>query len=305
MNIKFFILTNINQKKEIIDYLYNYIDIYNIRYIMLKTECNAQVLKYNTFYITPHYNGYNYILLILKLSDKINYCFLISRFDLKFNKIDINLKAITIYKLNINYNYINDIDEYVDTIVDGKLLPNNDFLINDIFYLKNKKLLLNKIDEKLLLFQNEINKLNNILNINFNITLIKLYNSNEIKNIIYSNDKNITGIIFLSNRSSKIYIYVNEKEFEEIKNYNKNIKNNYNITENNNEQLFLLKKTNIIDVYEVYKYNQNNDNNIKEGIASVPNINLSHKLRNYFKNNEVLITKCIFDKKFSKWKPII
>ena len=63
----------------------------------------------------------------------------------------------------------------------------------------------------------------------------------------------------------------------------------------------LLQKTLIIDVYEVFTL----DKSFRFGICHVPNIKLSHKLREYFDNNNQLITKCIYDNKFSKWIPLI
>jgi hypothetical protein len=68
-----------------------------------------------------------------------------------------------------------------------------------------------------------------------------------------------------------------------------------------NDRELLLQKTQIVDVYEIYTL----DKLTRLGICAVPNIELSHKLYAHFKSNNHLITNCMYDNKFSKWKPII
>jgi hypothetical protein len=148
---------------------------------------------------------------------------------------------------------------------------------------------------------------------NFNVKLIKLYKYNEMNDLVYNKIRNsdfkINGLIFLPIRSGRVYIYINDTEFDTIKNSPNlevitdvtNIKLSQNMDVQIQEKELLLQKTQIVDVYEVFTI----DKTCRFGISSIPNIEISHKLRKHFNNNDQLIIKCIFDNNFLKWKPII
>merc|ERR1712100_501236 len=62
-------------------------------------------------------------------------------------------------------------------------------------------------------------------------------------------------------------------------------------------------KTDIVDVYKLFLQS----NNCKEeiGIAHIPTMECSHMCQNIFeKKNNIVIMKCVFNKKFRKWTPI-
>jgi hypothetical protein len=113
--------------------------------------------------------------------------------------------------------------------------------------------------------------------------------------------------VFIPQRSGRIFIYINDEEFENIKTSPNldirtdisNIKLPSNI--NLDERTLLLQKTLNVDVYEVFTL----DKTFRFGICHVPNIELSHKLRTHFETNNQLITNCTYDNKFSKWVPSI
>lgn len=298
-------------KKELIEYLYINLDLYNIRYCIMKTTEHAQQLKQQPYHITPHFHGYNYFLVFKKLSDNITRAYLIFRMDLKFTINDINPNNIKIYRLNtVNYN----IDDYDNTIIDGKLVYKKEqkiFLINDIFYFGGQKYLSMKILDKFNIIDPYIQQINKILNYIFDTKLIRIYKNSEMNDLVYNKIKNsdfkINGLVFIPHRTGKILIYINDTEFENIKN-NPNLDLVSSITNvkfsNNtklNKQTLLLQKTQIIDVYEVFTL----DKIYRFGICCIPNIDLSHKLRNHFKNSDHLITECEFNNKFLKWMPII
>ena len=62
-------------KNELLDYIYTNIDIFQLRYSILRTVEHAQQLKHQTFHITSHFHGYNYLLIFKKLSE---YCWYLS-----------------------------------------------------------------------------------------------------------------------------------------------------------------------------------------------------------------------------------
>ena len=104
-------------KKEIINHIYLNIDIYHIRCCLLKSIEYVDQLKQQTYYITPHFQGYNYLLVFKKINNDVN-AFIVYRMDLKFEQKDVDINTIKIYKLNIK----RSINEYDNTIFDGKLI---------------------------------------------------------------------------------------------------------------------------------------------------------------------------------------
>ena len=201
-----------------------------------------------------------------------------------------------------------------NTIIDGKLVFKKEqklFLISDIYYYSNEKLLNMKIIDKFEKYNNQINQLNQLLIDYFESKIIRIYKYSDMNDLVYNRIKNsdykINGLVFIPQRSNRTFIYINDEEFENIKTSPNldvqtdisNIKLPSNI--NLEERTLLLQKTLNIDVYEVFTL----DKTFRFGICHVPNIELSHKLRQYFETNNQLITKCIYDNKFSKWKPLI
>lgn len=302
---------NYNLKLELLNYIYDSIDLYQLRYCIMKTQDHAQQLKQQSYHITSHFHGYNYFLIFKKLSDGIMGVYLVYRMDLCFNKSDLKINNIKIYKLNIDNNI--DINKFNNTIIDGKLVIKKEiklFLISDILYYKGNKLLTIKIIDKFDKMDNDMEYLNNLVESTFELKFIKIYNCFEMNDLVYNKIKNsdfkINGLIFFPQRSGKILIYINDNEFENIKT-SPNLEISTNITNiklpNNillDKKTLLLQKTLSVDVYEVYDI----DKTCRFGICSVPTIDLSHKLRKYFDTNDQLIIECEFDNKFNKWKPL-
>ena len=114
-------------------------------------------------------------------------------------------------------------------------------------------------------------------------------------------DYNCKGIYFVPLRTdySKI-LYIIPKD------------NNFNVSKSKEIQsiskdtkCFRIMKTMKPDVYELYL---NNDNNIiKQGIALVQTIQLSHQLLSYFENKDYqdeILVECKFNSDFNKWEPL-
>jgi hypothetical protein len=143
---------------------------------------------------------------------------------------------------------------------------------------------------------------NNLDNLNFKLCDIYEYkDSLQLINSIKTSEFKINGFIFLPYFTNPHYIYVNDNEFEIFKNKTFSI-NASNIKSNNlSHSVFLMKKTNIPDVYELFNVN---DINIKEGIAHIPNIKSSHFFRDLFKKKNMIQVPCLKSEKFNKWVPI-
>ena len=298
-------------KTQILDYLYLNVDLYQLRYTILKTQDNAQLLKQQTYHVTPHFHGYNYFLIIKKIDNQIG-AYIIYKMDLKFNRQEINDSKIKIYALD--YTDENLLESYDETIIDGKLVFKKEekiFLINDVLYYRSQKYLTFKLEDKFKNIDNDINKLNTLLDNNFMIKFIRLYKYSEMNDLVFNKIRNsdfkINGLIFIPIRSSRIYIYINDSEFDAIKN-SPNLEVNSEITNiklptniDIKPKKMLLQKTQIVDVYEVFELNKE----YRFGIACVPTIDLSHKLRRHFTLNDQMIIDCEYDNNFSKWKPIM
>jgi hypothetical protein len=77
-------------------------------------------------------------------------------------------------------------------------------------------------------------------------------------------------------------------------------------TENNSDEAFMLRKTELPDIYEVYAFN-NNTRGAKLGAAVIPNMKTSKMMRAIFKDTTVatyIKMTCIYKKEMDKWLPI-
>ena len=89
-----------------------------------------------------------------------------------------------------------------------------------------------------------------------------------------------------------IYIYIYPK------NRNKNLVKKNCI-------FFKIQETNLPDVYELYCYD--NNNLIKYGYASIPNIKISKLIQDIFKKSDNvndIIVECEYSSQFNKWIPL-
>jgi len=143
---------------------------------------------------------------------------------------------------------------------------------------------------------NEINAINNINN-NNNPNQIAKLNSNEF---IRAEVTVVDNNIILNN------LELNSKILNNTNNTNNAINTNIISTIEQNNAVFKILKTDIPDIYNLYCLDENN-NLIKNSIALVPNIKISHLLYNAFlinPNNFDMNIECKFSKIFEKWIPI-
>jgi hypothetical protein len=223
--------------------------------------------------------------------------YLISKKELKIYLSQNNLNDIKIYTFNMN---TPNMYLYFNTIFDGKIVKNNNtFLITDCYYLNGENMQGIELKTKFNIINNI---LNDITNLNLNLKLVTLYKYSDIPKLIFNDLKNINlkinGLIFLPNYSGKFYIYVNDSEFENIKNNNQ-----LQIISNTNSECdFLIKKTKIPDVYELFF--ESSYGNVKEGIAHIPNMKISRYCKELLKYEDMIKIKCVKSIKFNKWVPL-
>ena len=315
-------------KQKIINYLYEKLELYKYSYNILDNLYKIKYLEHNEHYVTPNFKGINYLLLALKINNQ-NYCVLIDKKTLSYNKILVDIKLINMYKFNINIPEI----MYEGTIIDGKLINNKIFLIQESYLLiGNNKIntdLKNKFIELNSLIDNHLKDSSTIVVFKLN----KLYTYLELKELI-KNLSNLSyptnGLIFFPKLSGKTYVFlenknekvnilskpiiqsslISNKKNEDITTevgiqYNPYIYNldylktrKYSFEEYTNYEILSLEKTEIMDVYNIY-----DDKIEKIGIAGIPTLKISQMCDDIIKDSFVKF-KCGYCKQFNKWIPI-
>jgi hypothetical protein len=294
-NNKMILLDN-KHYKSVLSKLYKLLNLQKYRYQIINNISYLEIIKKYKHYITPHFVGYNFLFFVCFL-DNIKYNLLISKKELKYFENQNILNDIKIYTIESN-NSFNEI------ILDGKyIIDKSIFIIQDIYYDTERIIHNINLKERLIHIDNILNtKVDKISNQLINFKIIRLYEYDELPDLLYNKLKKselkVNGLIFYPNNIGKYYIYTNDTEFEELKHKNVIITSKYY----DSETEFVMKKTNLPDVYEIY-YSEDN-NLIKEGIAHIPNIKISHYLKNIFKNKNMININCIKSNKFNKWIPI-
>jgi len=315
-------ITNSKIVQQLINFIYNNIEITRFNYKIIKHESDLSLLDSKKFFISPNYNGFNCLLIFVKLRDKYYSC-LINRNTLKFNIDQIDTQKVNITPINIKLN--NKI--YKGTIIDGILLHHNHrnkktFIINDIYRFcgKDRKndIITNKLISINIFLQSYLNNKNSINDINLYVN--KLCDESDIKNMInvyipHSKFKNsITGISFYPSRSSTKYIYLFNNCCIKNKVKKKKIDIRFSgikVIRTDIIVVFRMKKTDVIDVYNLYlaiKIEKNNKKYIKYkkcGIAYIPTCECSyfcHDLFDSTSNNHVIV-ECKYSLKHKKWIP--
>ena len=291
-----------NLYPQVLDKIYSNVNFQKIRYQILNNKSYLEEIKSSKHYITPHFQGYNYLLVFMVINS-VKYNLLIMK-NLKFWKEQNNMQDIKIYKFDTNNSYI---DYSTISIFDGKMINNSNkssFIINDIY---NKTMENLTLPEKLEQVNNILNKIKINDNHNFDCKVCRLYNFSELPDLVFNKLKTtelkINGLMFLPEYTGKYYIYTNDTEFDELKNNsNNNVTITIKKTNTNSEIEFYMKKTNVPDVYELYDNDETNL--VKEGIAHIPNMKTSHYFRNIFQNKNMIKINCIKSDKFNKWIPI-
>jgi hypothetical protein len=308
-------------KHKVIDLLYNSLNLSNYRYIMLDNIQKLKSLQDNEHYVSPNYKGLNYYLIFMMIGTK-PLCVLIDTKKLSYYKNKLDFRNVSIIKI-----FVNTTDNiFSNSIFYGKVIQKEDkyyFLIQDCFYLMNKKIIDMELNQKML-YLNDIIKTNfsdkNVCD-NFNFKLNKLYKYSElpelIHNIIPKCGITNNGLVFIPKYSGITFLFV-EKKLEKVdidSKQNENIENKtydiisnftkfleqrtYSYEKNNKTKHLWVKKTNIPDVYYLYE----NKDEPKIGIAHIPNIKISlYCLKEI--GDEPVKFNCIYNNKFDKWIPL-
>jgi hypothetical protein len=307
-------------KTKVIDYLYSKLDLTKFRYVMLNNIQKLKFLQENEHYVSPNFKGYNYLLIMMTLNNK-HCCFAIDRKKLSYHKSQLDMKTINIFQINIKATE----SIFRGSIFDAKLIFNNNeyiFLFQDCFYLMGDKILNMEMIDKMSHIDTILNThfKNRNDNPNFIIKLNKLYQYNELENLISNLPKlsiGTNGIIFYPKLSGITVIHIEKKieKVEIISNNNEVIEQksyhiihnfvdflksrNYSYEQNSKTKLLWLSRTAIADVYDIAE----NEFDDKLGIALIPNLKTSHLCDELISDKPVRFN-CIYSNKFKKWIPL-
>jgi hypothetical protein len=183
-----------NVKNDIVDYLYNCVDLSKYKYNLLKTFDDLKTLKETEHHVSPNFSGKNGFIIFKKFKGRF-YSILVDQKTLKYNKSSLDLKSVRFIPLNVKAR----VGIYDGTILDGKLIKVKNgksvFMITDVFYLEGKDLTEDNIENKLInikiyLDQNvRVDK--KLSKITFDIN--KLYNYDQIRDMITDHTKQTTN----------------------------------------------------------------------------------------------------------------
>ena len=261
------------------------IDIFTKSYKLVNSKNINDLNRFN-YKCTLRSYGKLYILYLIKINNQ-NYC------------LFINLKKKDIISVRVKFKD----SLYNGTLIYGELLKDNDknwiFATNDIYLYQGKLLNNFNLDKRIEILKNifltEYNKDDNIDPCTFKVKQYYEYKYLLSLRDDYSKDLNYRISGFMFNRTDLIndnYVYI----------YPENRNNNDN---KENEIFFKISDTKLPDVYELYCYD--NNNLVKYGYASIPNIKTSKLIQKIFDDNAEngdIIVSCKYSDQFNKWIPI-
>jgi hypothetical protein len=328
-------ITNITIKNAFLSAIYNEINMSNIRYQLLDNFKSLDVLKKEQLYVTPHIMGVNCLIVFIEFDGKRCQA-IINKKDLKHYQNQVNVQTVKMYNFWFNHKFANEL--FPLSIFDGKFILNENnltYLILDYYVLNGKKMLTKNITNKINVMNELLPFINNGIDkekTNFDIKMSGIYTIDQLGDLVFNKIKNsklkINGLIFIPERSGKTYIFINDTEFSQLRSnvIDTNISQKYvslsvpavpmifsvkNQIDENMKKTFVLKKTNVSDVYELYLHNDKNKiylNIIPEnkiGIAHIPDIKTSHYFKLLSNEKELFVNDCVFNEKFKKWMPIL
>lgn len=307
------------EKKSIIDYLFNTLDLSKYRFNILNNLQRLKFLKQNQHYVAPNFRGYSYLLIFKKIKG-VKYAVAIDRRKLKYQRSQVDINKVFIVNLKMKTTE----SIFRGTIFDGKLINSNNkyiFLIQDCYHLMGNNFLSTELDQKMQLLDNLLNnQFTKSKSDNFIFKINKLYSYNDLPNLINTVMKNCSitcqGLIFFPKFSGITIIYLEKRNDEipkdkirivEAKSYDMIVQleeflksRNYSYEKNSKKKKFWLKPTEITDVYNLYDENTFE----KVDIAHIPNLKTSHLCYQETKDGEKKKFNCIYFNKFKKWIPL-
>jgi len=307
------------------------------------------IKNHQDYLVTPHIMGINSWMIFLEFEGKyIGAC--INKKDTKHFKKQIDYNSLKIYNFNfrVNPHHVkNKLDAQIKdklfpfSIFDGKFIVGIDNILSynifDIYYMAGKSYLNVTLKDKMILIKEMIGTMNDVIDTTkneFNIKMIGLYEIEQLADLTFNKIKQsklkINGFVFLPLLSGKTMIYINDSDFANLRQHMSEpiTTDNYKYLnvpaipyhmrvetqqDSDFKNKFVLKKTKVADVFEVYNclpqytnklylniYDQN-----RIGVAHIPDIKTSKYCKNKGNQHEIFVNECIYNNKFNKWQPVL
>ena len=93
---------NIDDKKKIIDYLYDNVHLNNLKFFMMKNELDLNLLTYDHYYMLPLRIGIPCLLIIKRIERKHYMVIIEKKNNLSFDRNKIDYESLTIDNITIN-----------------------------------------------------------------------------------------------------------------------------------------------------------------------------------------------------------
>lgn len=282
--------------------LYRRLNLQQVRYQLLQDRHQLNEIQQGKHYVTYHMQGFNFLLFMTMVGGRPFHC-LISKRELRSHPSKNATEDIKIYTFNMRYPRVN---YYHDTLLDGKILRTDGepvYLVYDAYCLCGEDVHSTPMPEKYGMIDTALNEINANMQQDMKVRMLRLMPVEDIGAMFYEKVKNsamkINGFVFLPERSGKYFIYINDEEFNHVRTPAKvePVQPRSQITGSQHE--FRMKKTHLPDVYELF------DGDVREGIAHIPNIHISHHCRELFRDREECTMTCVRSVKFNKWVPLV
>ena len=101
-------------KQQLVNYIYNAIDISRFKYELLQYETELHQLLEKKYFLSVNFSGSNCLLIFPKIKN-MNHSCLIDRKTLSYNQQKVNINNVTTYPVNLKL----DREIYEGTIFDG------------------------------------------------------------------------------------------------------------------------------------------------------------------------------------------
>lgn len=335
-------------KHNLINWIYSTVNISSFKYEIIQYDTDLPQLLNQKFYVSANFSGTNCLLIFTKIKDKV-YAYLVERKTLSYVVSKVNIANVKLTCVNIKL----DLSIYDGSIFDGIFVTTKTeklFIITDVYYFKGIDYSKTRLDMKLLTIFSylEANYDGNNKNNSIVLSVNKLFNLDDTETLINKTipklKLSVRGICFYPEISGTKLIYIFNKDGDVNNNitYNSNITINSNTNSNSNtpliqqtpklienknvkkvyfpkqdtkdsEYIFEMKKTNIIDVYDlnlIEPINSNDSTKIKLKrqkicIAYIPNIQKSQWCKSILKDSidGSILVNCKYHKDKNKWEP--
>ena len=320
----------LDPKQQIIEYIFNTIDVSKFKYEILQYESELSQLLKQKYYVTVNFSGFNCLMVFTKIHDRY-FSIIVDRKTLSYNisKVDISKVKITNISLKL------DSSIYLGTIFDGIYVINKNeklFIVTDVYYFRGQDFSNTHLTSKLLTIksylQSNYNQNDNENNINIIVNkpselkdiehlvndVIPKVKDITLKGICFYPEISGTKLIYLFNNENKINV---DSEIEKTScayDYDKNIEEKNKpkfIPKSGINYVFEMKNTNNADVYDLNIVELIDGSNGKKllkrvfvDIAYIPNIARSKWCTELLGDKKSILVECKYYKDKNKWEPI-